>query len=111
MHRPRRDGWRTYAGGPAPGLGYYAVPWLAALGIAAVAADTWGVEVRPNELPGAWQPLHVPAVVYMGLLLGEMFDFDGLAEACAEAGRYEVLFSAPPQQPAVDGGGILLWAG
>jgi kynurenine formamidase len=96
LHRARRDGWGTYAGGPAPGLSYYTVPWLATRGIAAVAADTWGVEVRPNELPGAWQPLHVPAVVYMGLLLGEMFDFDGLAEACAEAGRFEMLFSAPP---------------
>ena len=32
----------------------------------------------------------------MGLLLGEMFDFERLAEACAEAGRHEVFFSAPP---------------
>ena len=32
----------------------------------------------------------------MGLLLGEMFDFEALAEACAEAGRWEVFFSAPP---------------
>ena len=72
------------------------MPWLAEHGVAAVASDTWGVEVRPNELPDSFQPFHIPAVVYMGLLLGEMFDFERLAEACAEAGRYEVFFSAPP---------------
>jgi hypothetical protein len=47
----------------------------------------------------------VPAVVYMGLLLGEMFDFDGLAQACAEEGRYEMLFSAPPLAVTGSAGG------
>jgi hypothetical protein len=32
----------------------------------------------------------------MGLLLGEMFDLEELAEACAEDGRHEMLVSAPP---------------
>jgi kynurenine formamidase len=105
IKRARRDGWGSYAGGDAPGLSYYTIPWLAENGIAAVASDTWGVEVRPNELPEAWQPLHVPAVVYMGLLLGEMFDFEGLSEACAEEGRYEVLFSAPPLAVTGSAGG------
>jgi kynurenine formamidase len=96
LKRARAEGWGTYAGGDAPGLSFFSVPWLAARGISAVASDTWGVEVRPNELPGAFQPFHIPALVYMGLALGEMFDFEGLAQACAEEGRYEVLFSAPP---------------
>jgi kynurenine formamidase len=97
LARCRAEGeWGTFAGGDAPGLSFYTLPWLAERGIAAVASDTWGVEVRPNELPDSFQPLHIPAVVYMGLLLGEMFDFERLAEACAEAGRHEVFFSAPP---------------
>lgn len=96
LERARAEGWGTYAGGDAPGLSYYTIPWLASHGVAAVASDTWGVEVRPNELPGSFQPFHIPALVYMGLMLGEMFDFEGLAEACAEARRYEVFFSAPP---------------
>jgi hypothetical protein len=32
----------------------------------------------------------------MGLLLGEMFDLEALAEACAGDGTYEMLVSAPP---------------
>jgi hypothetical protein len=32
----------------------------------------------------------------MGLLLGEMFDFEALADACADDGDYEMLVSAPP---------------
>jgi kynurenine formamidase len=96
LARCRVEGWGMFAGGDAPGLSFFALPWLAERGIAAVASDTWGVEVRPNELPDSFQPFHIPAVVYMGLLLGEMFDLESLAEACAETGRREVFFSAPP---------------
>ena len=96
LARCRLQGWGTYAGGPAPGLSFYTIPWLAERNVAAVASDTWGVEVRPNELPDSFQPLHIPAVVYMGLLLGEMFDLEALAAACADDGTYEMLVSAPP---------------
>jgi kynurenine formamidase len=96
LSRCREQGWGTYAGGDAPGLSFFTIPWLAEKRVAAVASDTWGVEVRPNELPDSFQPFHIPGLVYMGLLLGEMFDLDALAEACAEAGRHEVLVSAPP---------------
>jgi kynurenine formamidase len=96
MARCLEQGWGTYAGGNAPGLSFYTIPWLAGHDIAAVATDTWGVEVRPNELPDSFQPFHIPTVVYMGLLLGEMFDLEALAEACADDGTYEMLVSAPP---------------
>jgi kynurenine formamidase len=96
LRRCREQGWGSYAGGDAPGLSFFTIPWIAERGVAAVASDTWGVEVRPNELPDSFQPFHLPAVVHMGLLLGEMFDFEALAEACAEEGRYELFFSAPP---------------
>jgi kynurenine formamidase len=96
MARCFEQGWGTYAGGDAPGLSFFTIPWLANRNVAAVATDTWGVEVRPNELPDSFQPFHIPTVVYMGLLLGEMFDLEQLAEACADDGRYEMLVSAPP---------------
>jgi kynurenine formamidase len=96
MARCFKQGWGTYAGGDAPGLSFLTIPWLANRNVAAVASDTWGVEVRPNELPDSFQPFHIPTVVYMGLLLGEMFDLEELAAACAEDGRYEMLVSAPP---------------
>ena len=96
MARCLKHGWGTYAGGDAPGLSFFTIPWLANRNVAAVATDTWGVEVRPNELPNSFQPFHIPTVVYMGLLLGEMFDLEELAAACADDGRYEMLVSAPP---------------
>ena len=96
MARCRQQGWGRYAGGDAPGLSFFTVPWLAKKEIAAIATDTWGVEVRPNELPDSFQPLHVPAIVYIGLLLGEMFELEQLACACADDDVYEMLVSAPP---------------
>jgi kynurenine formamidase len=91
----RRDQWADYAGGPAPGLSLHVGPWLRERDIAAVASDTWGVEVRPNEID-FFQPLHILALVYMGMPFGEMFDLDALAEDCAVDGRYEFLFVASP---------------
>jgi kynurenine formamidase len=96
MARCLEQGWGMYAGGDAPGLSFHTIPWLAAHNVAAVASDTWGCEVRPNELPDSFQPFHIPALVYMGLLIGEMFNLEELAEACAEDGTYAMLVSAPP---------------
>jgi kynurenine formamidase len=96
MARCLQQGWGTYAGGDAPGLSFHTIPWLAENDVAAVASDTWGVEVRPNELPDSFQPFHIPTLVYMGLLLGEMFNLEALADACADDGVHEMLVSAPP---------------
>ncbi|GAA3388955.1 cyclase family protein [Cryptosporangium minutisporangium] len=90
------EGWGSYAGGPAPGLSFETAGWLHRTEIAAVATDTWGVEVRPNEWPDAMQPLHQVALPHIGLLLGEMWDPDALAADCAEDGVYEFLLAAQP---------------
>ena len=89
-------GWGDYAGGEAPGLGLDSVEWVASRDIAALAADTWGLEVRPNETPDVAQPLHIVFIVHMGLWLGEIFDLDPLAEDCAADGVYEFMFCGPP---------------
>jgi len=93
-----RDGgsWEGYCGGPAPGLSVHCARWIYEREIAAVATDTWGVEVRPNETPDCFQPLHMVSLRNTGVLLGEIFDLDPLAAACHEDGRYEFLFTAPP---------------
>jgi kynurenine formamidase len=93
-----RGAWADYAGGAAPGLGLDAVPWVADREIAALATDTWGMEVRPNETPDTNQPLHIIFLVHMGLWVGEIFDLEPLADACAEQGRWEFMFSGPPLQ-------------
>ena len=64
--RARREGWGDYAGGAAPGLSFSTAPWLHRTEIAAIATDTWGFEVRPNEFDGAFQPLHQIAIPNMG---------------------------------------------
>jgi len=91
-----RGSWGDYAGGPAPGLSLATADWLAAHEIAGYATDTWGTEVIPNETPDVFQPLHCVAIVNMGMLVGEIFDLEGLADDCAADGVSEFLFVAPP---------------
>jgi len=88
--------WGTYAGGPAPGIGLDAAPWLFDREVAAMATDTWGAEVRPNQTPEVLQPLHIILVAHAGLLIGEIFDLEALAEDCASDGTYEFFFAAVP---------------
>ena len=88
--------WQGYCGGPAPGLSVHCARWLYEREVAAVATDTWGVEVIPNETSDCFQPLHMISLRNTGLLLGEIFHLDPLSEACADDGRYAFLFTAPP---------------
>jgi kynurenine formamidase len=91
-----RGDWQDYAsGGDAPGLGLDTLDWIAAHGVAALAADTYAAEVRPVQSPDVNYPFHLVAIAYMGLTLGEMFDLEALAERCAADGRYSFLFTAP----------------
>jgi kynurenine formamidase len=97
MTRCKQSGsWDGYCGGPAPGLSVLCSRWIYEREIAAIATDTWGVEVLPNETTDCFQPLHMISLRNTGLLLGEIFDLDALSEACAEDGRYEFLFVAAP---------------
>lgn len=93
----RADGsWGEYSGGSAPGLGVDCAQWICEHEIAGYATDTWGTEVIPNETPDIFQPLHMILIVHAGVLVGEIFDLEGLAEDCANDGVYEFLFVAPP---------------
>ena len=96
LARARREGWGEYAGGDSPGLSFTTADWLHASEIAAVATDTWGFEVRPNEFHDAFQPLHQVAIPHIGLFLGEMWDLDALAQDCARDGVYEFWLTAAP---------------
>lgn len=91
-----RGSWGDYSGGPAPGLSLTCADWLASHEIAGYATDTWGTEVIPNETPDVFQPLHCVAIVNMGMLVGEIFTLEALADDCAADGVYEFLFVAPP---------------
>lgn len=90
---PMRQTWGSHA----PGISRTAIAWLHRLDIAALATDTQGVEVAPNELPiERPQPLHHAALVDLGLPLGELWWMEALADDCAADGRYEFMLTAPP---------------
>ena len=88
--------WGEYSGGSAPGLGVDCAAWICENEIAGYATDTWGTEVIPNETAEIFQPLHMILIVHAGMLIGEIFDLEGLADDCANDGVYEFLFVAPP---------------
>lgn len=94
--RTRREGWGDYAGGAAPGLSFTTADWLHSTEIAAIATDTWGFEVRPNEFDVAFQPLHQVVIPHIGLFIGEMWAPDELAAACAADGVYDFFLTAAP---------------
>ncbi|MFZ0215708.1 MAG: cyclase family protein, partial [Candidatus Dormiibacterota bacterium] len=69
LHMTRDKGaWGDYAGGDAPGLDFDSLRWVHDREIAGVAADTCGVEVRPNQITYCSQPWHRIALPQIGLL-------------------------------------------
>ncbi|HEY2907787.1 MAG TPA: cyclase family protein [Vicinamibacterales bacterium] len=88
--------WGDYVGGPAPGLSFHTADWVHQRELAAVATDTWAMEVQPHEIADTYQPLHQVFIPNMGLTIGEIFNLDELAEDCAADGVYEFFFVAPP---------------
>jgi kynurenine formamidase len=89
--------WDYYSGGDAPGLAFDTLDWLHAREVAAVATDTWGVEVRPNQSEGDGinQPWHWLCIPILGLTMGEIFYLAELGRDCEQDGVYEFLFVAP----------------
>ena len=91
-----QEDWGTYAGGDAPGLAFETCYWIHDKEIAAICADTWGCEVRPNETDEVNQPWHWVVIPAIGITMGEIFYLKDLAEDCADDGVYEFFFCGPP---------------
>jgi kynurenine formamidase len=79
-----------------PGLAFECAEWLHGKDIAAIACDNWAVEVLPGD-PSTTEalPFHMVAIRDIGLTLGEMLDFEALADDCDEDKVYECLFCGP----------------
>lgn len=90
----RRRGWEGFFDA-SPGLALDTLEWLRTRRVAGIATDTVAAEVRPSEIDGFRSPFHVVALVYMGLLLGELFDCEALAARCSDDSRYDFLLVAP----------------
>ena len=96
MERCKKAGsWDGYPGGDAPGLAFETLEFVQKTELAALATDTWGAEVRPNNTEGITQPWHWITIPIMGMTMGEIFDVKDLADDCADDGVYEYLFVAP----------------
>jgi kynurenine formamidase len=96
MKRARRDGaWDAYTYADEPGPGLEALAWFHEHDIAGAGTDTWAFEVLPAESSTIMLPVHAVGVTHMGMLFGENFHLDVLAEACERAGRWEFMLVAP----------------
>lgn len=68
-------------------------------GIAAVASDNPAVEHYPTDHSPDARPygvIHRSLIAELGFALGELWDLDALAAACANDGRFEFLLTAAP---------------
>lgn len=90
-----RRGGEVPVGG-APGITWECARWMREHDIAAVCADNATVEVTGTNGDGPMLPFHMLALRDMGLLLGELFDLEALADDCASDGVYEFLFIGTP---------------
>lgn len=81
---------------PAPGLTLATTEWFHARDVAAVATDTMVLEVYPCEDKDLYLPVHLIHLVEMGMIQGQNWFLDELADACAADGRYEFLLDATP---------------
>lgn len=91
----RKGDWGDYAGGYAPGLTLETVEWIYKKEIAGIASDTWAVEVIPHQVKGLRFPWHHIVIPCVGLLVGENFYLEELAEDCYKDNIYEFFFTAP----------------
>jgi kynurenine formamidase len=81
---------------PSSGLSWQVASWLHDHEVAAVAADNVMVESLESGVEGMFLPLHLLTLRDMGLMLGEFWFLDALADDCAEDGVYEFQLVAPP---------------
>lgn len=82
---------------PTSGPSMQTVPWFHAHDVAAVATDTMAFEVYPPEREDAQLPVHLLHLVEMGMLQGQNWDLEELAEDCAGDGVYEFFLAASPE--------------
>jgi kynurenine formamidase len=77
------------------GLHASCLPWLHEREVASLGCD--GVsDVIPSRVDGVPLPIHTIGIVAIGLHLLDNLDLEGLAEACAEEGRWEFLLTIAP---------------
>ena len=98
-HRGDRKRYATGVDWKNSGLGVSCVPWVHEHDVAGVFLDCYTYEVMPPE-NGNWDDLmvvHMLQLRDMGLLQGQNWDFEALAEHCAADGVAEFMLVAAPE--------------
>jgi kynurenine formamidase len=80
----------------SPGVSWRCAEWLHQRECAAIASDNIAVEVSGAEVEGVILPFHLLCIRDMGLMLGEMWNFEALSRDCAADRVYEFQLIAPP---------------
>jgi kynurenine formamidase len=81
----------------SPGLSTQTIRWIRDRDCGAVFTDTYAYEVWPPQDWSAMLVVHMIHLRDMGQVQGQNFDLEALATACADAGRYDFLFTAHPE--------------
>jgi kynurenine formamidase len=81
---------------PSPGLSTRSIEWFRDNDVALVATDTMTFEVYPCENPRVFMPVHMIHLRDMGLVQGQNWHLDALADDCASDGQCEFLLVATP---------------
>ena len=97
-HRRRLElgAWENGPGGEGKaGLHVDTIPWMYERGIAAFLPDGDG-EAIPSCVDGMAYPIHPLQIVAMGMLTADSLQFEDLARACEEEGRFEFMVVGLP---------------
>jgi kynurenine formamidase len=92
LHIGEKDRYRQIS----PGLTAATAEWFHRHDVAAVATDTFVLEVMPCEDPEVLLPVHMIHLRDMGLAQGQIWYTDELAASCADDGQYDFLLCATP---------------
>ena len=82
-----------------PGLSVHSIEWMRNHDVAGAFTDTYAYESFPPTQQD-WSDclaVHLLQIRDMGMLQGQNWDLEALSEACAEAGRGDVLLLAAPE--------------
>lgn len=79
-----------------PGIGVDCCDWISEKEIAVICCDNIAVEVLPGEIDGELLPVHMVLLRDMGMTLGEILNFEELADDCEKDGVYDFFFCGPP---------------
>lgn len=99
FHRGDRMRYAVGSEHSMPGLSVHSVEWMHRHDVAGAFTDSYAYEVFPPSLPD-WADclaVHLLQVRDMGLLQGQNWDFERLAERCEELERGDVLLVAAPE--------------